>query len=47
MKEVWSDEKLFKKFELTNKEILFIESLIRPMDLSQNDNDEQDISDDE
>ena len=28
----WSDEKLYKKFNLTESEITFIESLIRPMD---------------
>ena len=29
--EPWSDEKLFKKYELTKEEIDFIESMIRPM----------------
>ena len=29
--EPWSDEKLFKKYELTKEEIEFIESMIRPM----------------
>ena len=29
----WTDEELYKKYELTNDEISFIESMIRPMDL--------------
>lgn len=29
----WTDEELYRKYELTNDEILFIESMIRPMDL--------------
>jgi hypothetical protein len=28
----WTDEELYKKYELTEKEIAFIESLIKPMD---------------
>ncbi|AXI99338.1 site-specific DNA-methyltransferase (adenine-specific) [Cyclonatronum proteinivorum] len=35
--ESWTDEKLYKKYGLTKDEIAFIESMIRPMDLSQND----------
>jgi site-specific DNA-methyltransferase (adenine-specific) len=31
-KEPWTDEKLYKKYGITKKEIEFIESLIRPMD---------------
>ncbi len=31
-KEVWSDEKLYKKYKLTKNEIAFIESMIRPME---------------
>lgn len=34
--ESWNDEKLFEKYGLTIEEIAFIESMIRPMDLSQN-----------
>jgi site-specific DNA-methyltransferase (adenine-specific) len=34
--EPWTDEKLYKKYGLTEDEIAFIESMIRPMDLSQN-----------
>lgn len=30
-KELWTDEKLYKKYGITEKEIEFIESLIRPM----------------
>ncbi len=30
--EEWTDEKLYKKYKLTKDEIIFIESLIRPMD---------------
>lgn len=32
-KQVWTDEKLYKKYGLSGEEIEFIESLIRPMDL--------------
>jgi site-specific DNA-methyltransferase (adenine-specific) len=32
-KEEWTDERLYKKYELTTDEIAFIESLIRPMEL--------------
>ena len=32
-KESWSDEKLYKKYNITKDEIAFIESLIRPMDI--------------
>ena len=31
MGEKWTDEKLYKKYKLTNDEIAFIESMIRPM----------------
>ena len=31
--EPWTDEKLYKKYGLTNDEITYIESMIRPMDL--------------
>ena len=34
--ESWTDEKLYKKYGLTEAEIAFIESMIRPMELSQN-----------
>jgi len=33
--EVWTDEKLYKKYGLTKDEIAFIESMIRPMDGTQ------------
>lgn len=33
--ESWSDEKLYAKYSLTKEEIAFIESMIRPMDLSK------------
>lgn len=33
--EEWTDEKLYKKYGLTKDEIAFIESMIRPMDVSQ------------
>jgi site-specific DNA-methyltransferase (adenine-specific) len=33
--EPWTDEKLYKKYGLTEEEIAFIESMIRPMDLSK------------
>ncbi len=35
--EPWSDEKLHKKYGLTEEEIAFIDSMIRPMDLNQNE----------
>lgn len=35
--ESWTDEKLYKKYDLTEEEIAFIEKMIRPMDLSQNE----------
>jgi site-specific DNA-methyltransferase (adenine-specific) len=31
--ESWTDEKLYKKYDLTSEEITFIESMIRPMEL--------------
>jgi site-specific DNA-methyltransferase (adenine-specific) len=31
--EVWTDEKLYKKYKLTEAEIAFIDSLVRPMEL--------------
>jgi len=31
----WTDEKLYKKYKLTKKEIDFIESMIRPMELTK------------
>ena len=34
--ELWTDEKLYKKYGLTEDEIAFIDSMIRPMDVSQN-----------
>ncbi|HQM86033.1 MAG TPA: restriction endonuclease, partial [bacterium] len=34
--ETWTDEKLYKKYGLTEEEIAFIDSIIRPMDLSDN-----------
>ena len=33
--EPWTDEKLYKKYGLTEDEIAFIESMIRPMDLDK------------
>jgi site-specific DNA-methyltransferase (adenine-specific) len=32
MVELWTDEKLYKKYGLTRDEIAFIESMIRPME---------------
>ena len=34
--EIWTDEKLYKKYRINENEIAFIESMIRPMDLSKN-----------
>jgi len=39
--EDWTDEKLFKKYNLTDEEISFIDSMIRPMDLTQNNSDDE------
>jgi len=39
--EQWTDEKLYKKYGLTEEEIAFIESMIRPMDLSKNGGEDE------
>lgn len=39
--EPWTDEKLYKKYGLTEEEIAFIESMIRPMDLTTNESDDE------
>jgi len=39
--EPWTDEKLYKKYRLTEDEIAFIESMIRPMDLSQTSGEDE------
>jgi len=39
--ETWTDEKLYKKYGLTQEEITFIESMIRPMDVSNKDGDDK------
>ena len=36
----WTDEKLRKKYGITNKEWAFVEKMIRPMDLSETSDDE-------
>lgn len=38
--EPWTDEKLYKKYGLTEDEIAFIESMVRPMELNGGNNDE-------
>ena len=38
--ESWTDEKLYTKYGLTTEEIDFIESMIRPMDVNNNDNND-------
>ena len=35
----WTDEELYAKYGLTDSEIDFIESMIKPMDLNGGDND--------
>ena len=45
--EPWTDEKLYAKYGLTEEEIAFIDSMIRPMDMSKNENDDQNGFDDE
>ena len=39
--EPWTDEKLYKKYNLTPDEITFIESMIRPMDLAAGGDDNE------
>ena len=34
----WTDEELYEKYGLTDEEITFIESMIRPMELGGDDN---------
>ncbi len=41
MKESWSDDKLFAKFDLSEEEISFIDNMIRPMDSTNNDGDHE------
>lgn len=36
----WTDEELYEKYKLTDEEIAFIESMIRPMELGGDDNDD-------
>jgi site-specific DNA-methyltransferase (adenine-specific) len=31
--EIWTDEKLYAKYGLTQEEIAFIESMVRPMEV--------------
>lgn len=38
--ETWTDEKLYAKYGITDEEIAFIESMIRPMELSDGNGDE-------
>jgi hypothetical protein len=40
MDKTWTDEMLFTKFNLTKSEIAFIEALIRPMEKSEQTEDE-------
>ncbi|MBK9557831.1 MAG: hypothetical protein IPO47_18810 [Bacteroidetes bacterium] len=40
-KEIWTDKKLYEKYGLTKEEIDFIDSMIRPMDLTQNNGDDE------
>lgn len=41
LSETWTDEKLYKKYGFTDEEITFIESMIRPMDISQNESENE------
>jgi site-specific DNA-methyltransferase (adenine-specific) len=36
----WTDEKLYAKYGLTSDEIAFIESMIRPMDITTEPDDD-------
>ena len=38
--EPWSDEKLYAKYDLTDNEIAFIESMVRPAEFGGGSNDE-------
>ncbi len=42
--ESWTDEKLYKKYGITDDEVAFIESMIRPMDLAKPAPDEEAIN---
>ena len=37
----WTDEKLYAKYGITEEEIVFIESMIRPMDVPTNESDDE------
>ena len=39
--EMWTDEKLYLKYDLSKEEISFIESLIRPMDSINNNSEDE------
>jgi hypothetical protein len=43
----WTDDKLYKKYGLSNKEVEFVEWMIRPMDLTSDAPDETAFDDDE
>ncbi|MDP3091845.1 MAG: hypothetical protein Q8N04_14280 [Nitrospira sp.] len=43
----WTDEDLYEKYALTASEIVFIEKIVRPMDLTSDDSDEAVSDDDE
>jgi site-specific DNA-methyltransferase (adenine-specific) len=43
----WSDQKLYANYGLSDKEIAFVEWMIRPMDLTRNEPDEAVSDDDE
>jgi site-specific DNA-methyltransferase (adenine-specific) len=43
----WTDQRLYAKYGLTDKEIAFVEWMIRPMDLTGNAHDSAVIGDDE
>lgn len=45
--EPWTDQKLYAKYGLTEKEIAFVESVVRPMDLNSNAPNEAIPDDDE
>jgi site-specific DNA-methyltransferase (adenine-specific) len=45
--EPWTDEKLYEKYGITAEEIAFIESMIRPMDITANADNNADSDDNE
>jgi site-specific DNA-methyltransferase (adenine-specific) len=45
--ESWTEERLYAKYGITDEEIAFIEQVVRPMDLANDDSVEANDEDDE